>query len=335
MTGAAAPMLRDVAGPDAAIESALRTLTAEIRGLEQVRAALAGPLGDALSAAAAMIAEVTGRLVVTGIGKSGHVARKVAATCASTGTAALFIHPAEASHGDLGMIRPGDVVLALSWSGETSELSDIVAHTRRFGIGLVALTARAGSALARAADVALLMPELPEACPNGLAPTSSTTAQMAMGDALAICLLERRGFSPEDFRDVHPGGRLGDRLRRVSGLMHGGAEMPLVPQDSTLSGAIMAMTSGRFGLTGVLDPHGRLIGILTDGDLRRAFDGGFRDRPVREVMNHNPRTIRSDALAVEALAQMNRVSITSLFVVDDMQPIGILHIHDLLRAGVA
>ena len=226
------------------------------------------------------------------------------------------------------------MILALSWSGETSELSDIVAYSRRFGVPLIGMTARADSTLARAADIALVLPDMPEACPNGLAPTTSSTAQMALGDALAICLLSRRGFSPDAFRDYHPGGKLGARLRRVRELMHGTDQLPTVTRDSMLSGAIMAMTSGRFGLTGVVDEAGRLIGVLTDGDLRRAFENGFTDRPVAEVMGRNPRTIHPDALAAEALARMNRDSITSLFAVDAERPVGIIHIHDLLRAGL-
>lgn len=315
------------------VQVALRAVDTEAAGLARLRQGLQGTLGIQLARAVDRLAGCAGRVIVTGIGKSGHVARKIAATLASTGTAALYIHPAEASHGDLGMVRPEDAVLALSWSGETAELSDVVAYTRRFGVELVAITSRVDSALARAADVALVLPELQEACPNGLAPTSSTTAQMVLGDALAICLLSRRGFSAQEFRRFHPGGRLGAQLKRVRELMHAGEQVPLVSLDSALSGAIMAMTGGRFGVTGVVD-EGRLVGVLTDGDLRRSFERGFADQPVAGVMNRHPRTIRPDALAAEALAQMNRDSITVLFVVEDGIPVGILHVHDLLRAGL-
>lgn len=333
MTGPA-PVLDTMSDRHRDVASAMRTIEVEAAGLERLRQALAGTLGERLSAAVDLIAGSGGRVVVSGIGKSGHVGRKVAATLASTGTPAMFIHPAEASHGDLGMIQPGDVVLALSWSGETTELSDVVAYTRRFGIALLAATSREASTLARAADVVLLLPDMPEACPNGLAPTTSTTAQMALGDALAICLLSRRGFSPQDFGAYHPGGKLGAKLRRVRDLMHGADSVPVVPLDSPLSRAIVAMTSGRFGLAGVVDEAGRLVGVLTDGDLRRAFEGGFTDRPVAGVMGRQPRTIRPDALAEEALARMNRDRITSLFAVEDDRPVGVLHIHDLLRAGL-
>ena len=256
------------------IASALRTLRVEAEGLQAVGRALGGELGERLSDAIALIVGRQGRVIVTGMGKSGHVGRKIAATFASTGTATMFLHPAEASHGDLGMIRPEDLVLALSWSGETAELSDVVAYTRRFSVPLVAITSRAGSSLGAAADIALVLPSVVEACPNGLAPTSSTTAQLALGDALAICLLERRGFSPEDFRGYHPGGKLGSRLKRVRDLMHGVEAVPAVGIGSSLSGAICAMTSGRFGLAGVTDEAGRLVGVMTDGDLRRCVRGG-------------------------------------------------------------
>jgi arabinose-5-phosphate isomerase len=292
-----------------------------------------------LEAVALILGREGGRLIVTGMGKSGHVGRKIAATLASTGTPSHFVHPAEASHGDLGMVRPEDVVLALSWSGEAPELADIIAYARRFGVPLLAITSRPESALGQAADIPLLLPRMPEACPNGLAPTTSTTMQLAMGDALAMCLLEARGFSPEDFRHFHPGGKLGARLKRARDLMHGPEELPLVPEGATLAQAIVEMTSRRFGVTGVVDGEGRLTGVLTDGDLRRAFGRGFRDGPVVEAMTRAPRTASPEALAAELLALMNERRITSLFVVasdGDMggRPVGILHLHDLLRAGV-
>jgi arabinose-5-phosphate isomerase len=275
------------------------------------------------------------------MGKSGHVARKIAATMASTGTPALFVHPAEASHGDLGMIVSGDAVLALSNSGETPELADLVAHARRFGLPLVGITGRAESTLARAADVALVLPPAQEACPNGLAPTTSTTLQMALGDALAVALLTRRGFTAADFRVFHPGGKLGAKLARVREFMHAGAEMPLAPPDMRMDAALVAMTEKRFGCLGIVAGE-RLVGIITDGDLRRALQpggaapqSGLLARSTAEVMTRNPRTIGPEALAAEALHLMAG-RITALFVVDaDQRPVGILHLHDLLRAGVA
>jgi arabinose-5-phosphate isomerase len=322
-----------------ALEAARRTLELEADGLVALRAALDGPLGENLRKAVKIIHGNGGgkseRVIVTGMGKSGHVGRKIAATLSSTGTPAYFVHPGEASHGDLGMIVPQDVVLALSWSGEAPELSDIVAYTRRFGVRLIAITSRAGSALGRAADVPLLLPVMPEACPNGLAPTTSTTMQMAMGDALAVGLLSLRGFSARDFRDFHPGGKLGARLRKVEDLMHGGEGVPMVPLGSSLPDAIMEMTGKRFGVTGVADSAGALVGIVTDGDLRRALRDGRFEGSLAELMTHNPRTIGPSALAEEALAMMNELRITSLFVLEDGRPVGILHMHDLLREGVA
>jgi len=285
-----------------------------------------------------MLAAVTGRVAVSGMGKSGHIARKVAATFASTGTPALFVHPAEASHGDLGMIVPGDAVLALSNSGETAELADLVAHSRRFALPLVAITARAGSTLATAADISLALPPAAEACPMGLAPTTSTAMQMALGDALAVALLTRRGFTEADFHQIHPGGRLGTRLRRVRELMHSGDAVPLAPPDTAMDRALLLMTEKRFGCLGVVDGGGRLVGIVTDGDLRRAMGPDLLSRRVGDIMTHAPRTIAPDALAVEALHAMNARGrpITTLFVVDPRgMPIGILHVHDLLRAGLA
>ncbi|HLJ05836.1 MAG TPA: KpsF/GutQ family sugar-phosphate isomerase [Acetobacteraceae bacterium] len=315
----------------AVARSVLRT---EAAGLQ----ALAGSLGDSFARAVDLLAAATGRVVVSGMGKSGHVGRKIAATLASTGTPALFVHPAEASHGDLGMIVPGDAILALSNSGETAELADLVAHSRRFALPLVAITARAGSALARAADLALALPSAAEACPMGLAPTTSTTMQMALGDALAVALLTRRGFTEADFRQFHPGGRLGTRLRRVGDLMHDGDAIPLAPPNTAMDRALLLMTEKRFGCLGVIDGAGRLVGIVTDGDLRRAMGPDLLSRRVGDLMTRSPRTIRADALAEEALHLMNARErpITSLFVVDESdRPLGILHVHDLLRAGMA
>jgi arabinose-5-phosphate isomerase len=324
---------------DADLAVARRVLDQEASGLAMLGRALDA---EGFGRAVGLLAEAKGRVIVTGMGKSGHVARKIAATFASTGTPALFVHPAEASHGDLGMVVPGDAVLALSNSGETPELADLVAHARRFGLPLVAITGRAGSALARAADRVLLLPPAPEACPLGLAPTTSTTMQLALGDALAVALLTRRGFGPADFRVFHPGGRLGARLSRVRDLMHTGDEMPLAPPETRMDAALVAMTAKRFGCLGIVE-DGRLVGIITDGDLRRALSPGAAQprasllaREAGEVMTRTPRTIRPDSLAAEALHAMEQRSITALFVVDEAgAPVGILHIHDLLRAGVA
>jgi arabinose-5-phosphate isomerase len=313
----------------------LRTVTLEAEGLAALREALAAPLGDRVLDAVALVLAHSGRVIVTGMGKSGHVGRKIAATLASTGTPAHFVHPAEASHGDLGMIGMEDVVLALSWSGEAPELADIIAYTRRFDVKLVAITSRADSALGSAADLCLALPRMPEACPNGLAPTTSTAMQLALGDALAMCLLEARGFSPADFRAIHPGGKLGARLKRARDLMHGPEELPLVPRDATLERAVVEMTSRRFGVTGVVDEAGALVGVLTDGDLRRAFQGGVAmSGPVSGAMTPTPRTAAPEDLAADLLGLMNEKRITSLFVVEGGRPVGILHLHDLLRAGV-
>jgi len=306
-------------------------------GADALRA-LSASLDHAFAEAVDLMARAGSRVVVSGMGKSGHVARKISATLASTGTPALFVHPAEASHGDLGMIAAGDAVLALSNSGDTAELAAVVAHTRRFGIPLVAMTSRARSALAEQADIVLLLPPVGEACPLGLAPTTSTTLMMALGDALAVALLERRGFSADDYRVLHPGGRLGARLLRVADLMHSGAEMPLVQAGARMSEAILVMSEKGFGVVGIAGPDGRLVGIVTDGDLRRHMGPGLLDRTVDEVMTRGPKTIRPAALAAEALATMNgqRPLISVLFAVDpDDRPLGLIRIHDCLSAGVA
>lgn len=313
---------------------ALDTITCELRGLEALRDALQGPLGDAFARAVEVITDATGRVIVTGVGKSGHIARKTAATFASTGKPAHFVHPSDASHGDLGMIREDDVVLALSWSGESSELSDIVAHSRRFNVPLIVSTGHGESTLAKAADVVLVLPQCEEACADLMAPTTSTTMQLALGDALAASFVNKTNFSSEDFHALHPGGKLGARLLRVRALMHTGDEVPLLKEDASLSEAIVRMTSGRFGITGVVNAVGILVGAITDGDLRRAFSQGFHDRPAKDVMGRMPRITAPDELAHRALARMNAESITSLFVVDDGSVVGILHIHDLLRAGL-
>jgi arabinose-5-phosphate isomerase len=319
------------AAPD--IDAARRVLRTEIAGLE----ALVAELDGSFSAAVETLAQVKGRVTVTGMGKSGHIARKIAATLASTGTPAQFVHPAEASHGDLGMLAEGDAVLALSNSGDTAELEDIVAYTRRFRIPLLAMTRGGGSALAEAADVTLLVPASAEACPMGLAPTTSTTMMLALGDALAVALLERKGFSSNDFQVLHPGGKLGQKLLRVADIMHDGDAVPLVRRSTVMAEAILVMTTKSFGCVGVTDDQGRLIGIVTDGDLRRHMaDDDLLRATVDKVMSGKPKTIRPQALAAEALGQMNASAITSLFAVDDKRrPLGILHIHDCLRAGIA
>ena len=323
---------QDAAHVNADLACAQRVLRLEAEGLE----ALARSLDEAFTEALDLLDGRTGRVVVTGIGKSGHVARKIAATLASTGTPALFVHPAEASHGDLGMIGPeGDAVIALSNSGETTELADLVAYAKRFHIPLIAITGRADSALAQAADVALVLPASDEASPMGLAPTTSTTVMLALGDAIAIALLERKGFSPDRFHALHPGGRLGRTLLKVADLMHRGEEVPLASGDTAMADALLVMTNKRFGCVAIVDGDGVLQGVITDGDLRRHMSPGFLDLRAAEVMTRAPKTIGADALASEAVGLMNENAITNLFVVEDGRPVGILHIHDCLRAGVA
>jgi arabinose-5-phosphate isomerase len=312
------------------IEAAQRVLRLESEALR----ALSDTLDERFSHAVSLLAEATGRVIVTGMGKSGHIARKIAATLASTGTPAHYVHPGEASHGDLGMITAADAVLALSNSGETPELSDLLVYCKRFAIPLIAITGRAGSTLCEAANVCLLLPPVAEACPMGLAPTTSTTATLALGDALAVALLERRGFTAEDFQVLHPGGKLGRTLLRVSDLMHTGDELPLIGSDAAMSDALLKMTAKRFGCVGVLGPRGRLRGIITDGDLRRHMSADLLAQPVSTVMTANPKTIRPQALAAEALGMMNANNITSLFVVEHGAPRGIVHVHDCLRAGI-
>lgn len=307
-----------------------RVIRREAEALVLLEAALGVSFGQAV----ALILAATGRVVVSGMGKSGHVGRKIAATLASTGTPAQFVHPAEASHGDLGMITRGDVALLLSNSGETSELADILAHTRRFGIPLVAVAGRAGSTLMRQADIGILLPEAPEACETGIVPTTSTTMMLALGDALAVALMEHRAFTPAHFRAFHPGGKLGARLLRVRDLMH--ANPPLIGAAAAMSEALLMISRSGFGVVGVTDAQGDLAGIITDGDLRRHMEG-LLALSAGEVMTPGPRTVAPEALAGTALALMNEHKITCLLVVPPGQPAratGILHIHDCLRAGV-
>ncbi|TCK28508.1 arabinose-5-phosphate isomerase [Ancylobacter aquaticus] len=314
----------------------LRTLAIEAKGLAALSAAIEAQLGDAVENAIGLIEGARGRVIVTGMGKSGHIGRKLAATFASTGTPALFLHAAEASHGDLGMVTPDDVLLAISWSGETAELGDIVHYTRRFAVPLVAITSSAESTLGRAANVALVLPRVEEACPNGLAPTTSTLMQLAIGDALAVALLERRGFSASDFRVFHPGGKLGARLLKVADIMHQEAEMPLARLGTPMSEVLIEITGKRFGCCGVVDGSGALAGIVTDGDLRRHMSDALLVTPVEKVMTSSPFVVDPQELASAALGLMNRrpVPITVVFAVADGKPVGILHIHDILRAGV-
>jgi arabinose-5-phosphate isomerase len=323
------------ASADAPIESALRTLDLEADGIAALASAMRNGLGPAFTAAVELVRVARGRLIVTGMGKSGHVGRKIAATLASTGTPAFFVHPGEASHGDLGVITGDDVIMALSWSGETSELKDLIDYSRRFRIGLIAVTAVADSTLGRAADVSLTLPQAREACPHNLAPTTSSLMQLALGDALAIALLESRGFTAVDFRVFHPGGRLGAMLKFVRDLMHTGDAIPLVPLGTAMPRAIAEMSQKGAGCVGVTDRDGRLAGIVTDGDLRRHIGPDLLEQPVEAVMTPNPRTIRPDQLASEALEVINASKITVLMVTDGGRPVGIIHFHDLLRAGVA
>lgn len=316
----------------AAIATGRRVLGIESAALDS----FAQLLDDSFADAVELILGVRGRVVCSGMGKSGHVARKIASTMASTGTPAQFVHPGEASHGDLGMITDHDVVLMMSNSGETKELADIVAHCKRFSIPLVGIAGRADSTLLCAADVALLLPAAEEACTNGLAPTTSTTMTMALGDALAVALMERRHFTPDRFRMFHPGGRLGLQLITVGALMATGESVPLVADDTPMSEALVVMSGKGLGVVGTTDAEGNLTGIITDGDLRRHMGPALLEQRAVEIATPSPRTIAPDALATEALKQMNDRAITCLFVVQpgERRPLGVLHVHDCLRAGI-
>ncbi|RXH55953.1 KpsF/GutQ family sugar-phosphate isomerase [Granulicella sibirica] len=327
--------------------SALRTLDLEIAGLRLLRQSLETHLGESLKKAVTLTLSLRGRIHVTGIGKSGHIARKLAATLTSTGTPAQFLHPTEASHGDLGVLQPEDLLLALSWSGDTPELLPLIDYARTAAIPLIAITAHPRSVLALAATIILEVPQATEACPDNLAPTTSTTMQLALGDALALAILEARalpnGHYPAAFRALHPGGKLGARLTPASALMHTGDRLPFVRVGTPLSAAIVEMTSKGFGATGVLSPEGALVGIVTDGDLRRSFSkpvdqSELMSRPVEQIMTPRPWTINPDALAPDILSHMNATRITSAFVLvqqtPEATPQGIVHIHDLLRIGL-
>jgi arabinose-5-phosphate isomerase len=317
------------------VQSALRTLETEVAGLAALSAAIADGLGTPFIQAVETIRAAAGRVIVTGMGKSGHIGRKIAATLASTGTPAYFVHPGEASHGDMGVISPDDVIIALSWSGETAELRDLIDYAKRFRVSLIAMTASADSTLAKAADIALVLPAAKEACPLGLAPTTSTLMQLAAGDALAVTLFESRGFTALQFKDLHPGGRLGASLTFLRDVMHRDAKVPLVPLGSRMSDAIMEMSAKGFGCVGIVDADGNLRGIITDGDLRRNMRDDLLTSAVDKVMTKNPKTARPDQLAAEALEFLNAGKVTAVFVVENAKPVGLVHLHDLLRIGVA
>jgi arabinose-5-phosphate isomerase len=315
------------------IDSARRALKTEADGLDLLVQVIDGPLAAPFASAIERLSKATGRVIVSGIGKSGHIARKIASTLASTGTPALFIHPAEASHGDLGMITQQDVIIMISNSGESAELSDMLAYARRFKVPLIAITANSGSALGKEADVVLQLPRATEACPNGLAPTTSTLMQLALGDAIAIALLEDKGFTAKDFKQFHPGGKLGAQLKHARDVMHQGDAMPLVDITALMSEALVIMSAKSFGCVGVVS-NGNLVGVVTDGDLRRHMSPDLPQRKIADVMTKAPRSASPDDLAGEVIDLLNTAKITSVFIVDnENRPVGLVHIHDLLRIG--
>ena len=320
----------------AVIESALRTISVEMQGLEDLEQALQNGISYPFRQAVDLILGLKGRVIVSGVGKSGHIGAKLAASLASTGTPASFVHAAEASHGDLGMISSDDAVIAVSWSGETAELQSIVGYCRRFSIPLLALTAGEASTLAREASIVLLLPKAQEACPHGLAPTTSTLLQLALGDALAVALLEARGFTALDFRVFHPGGKLGAMLSHIGDIMHTGSRVPLVKKGTPVPTAVMTLAEMRFGCVGITDEDGRLCGVVTDGDLARGLNLNLGAMIVDDIMPRDPKTVKERTLATSAMALLNQHNISALIVVDDERhPIGIVHFHDLLRVGVA
>jgi len=326
--------LQSISGATAAgdLAAARRVLSTASQAL----ITLADSLDGDFTRAVGLMLAAKGRVIVSGMGKSGHVARKIAATFSSTGTPAYFVHPAEASHGDMGAITPQDVLLLLSKGGETGELSDLLTYAKRFGIPLIAMACNGDSTLAKSADVALLLPDAPESCAIGMAPTTSTTMMMALGDALAVALMERKGFSADQYRDFHPGGSLGKALIRVSDLMHSGEDVPLARENAGMRDVLLTMASGRLGCVGIINDAGALVGIVTDGDIRRHAEG-IENRNAAEVMTSNPKIARPGQLAAEALALMTEKKITQLFVLAeaDLKPLGVIHIHDCLRAGIA
>ncbi|MEI8702702.1 MAG: KpsF/GutQ family sugar-phosphate isomerase [Mesorhizobium sp.] len=319
----------------ASIASALRTVATEQAGVAALAAALENGLAEPFARAVDMVSQIEGRVIVTGVGKSGHIGSKLAATLASTGTPAFFVHPAEANHGDLGMIARDDAIIAMSWSGESLELKGIIAYSRRFSIPLIAVTAGERSALAREADVVLLLPRASEACPHGLAPTTSTLLQLVIGDALAIALLEARGFTPDHFRTFHPGGQLGANLTQIRDIMHVGDRLPLVPSGTGMREAILELSRKGFGCVAITAEDGALIGIITDGDIRRHIGSNLLAMSVDQVMTKEPKTAGPDTLVATALQTINTSAITSLMVVEGRRPIGLVHLHDLLRIGAA
>ena len=311
-------------------DCAIRTVDMEVDTLEKLKNSIGAELTDALDA----MQSAKGRIIITGMGKSGHIGKKIAASLASTGTPSFFVHPAEASHGDLGMITEDDVVLAISNSGESKELVDILNYCKRFGIKLISITKNPHSSLGKAGDIVLTLPNNGEACPLGLAPTSSTTATLVLGDILTTCLIERKGFTKEDFNNRHPGGKLGSILQKVSDLMHTGEEMPILDEKSGMKEALLEMTTKRLGCVGFINSDGELTGMLTDGDLRRCLSPQVLERCAGELMTKNPKTISKDAMASSAMKIMHDKKITNLFVVENKKPVGIIHIHDLLNNGV-
>ncbi|MBR1776214.1 KpsF/GutQ family sugar-phosphate isomerase [bacterium] len=312
--------------------SAIRTIDSEITALEELKKSISA---EHLTQALDLMQNAKGRIIITGMGKSGHIGRKIAASLASTGTPSFFVHPAEASHGDLGMITEDDVVVAISNSGESRELIDILNYCKRFGITIISVTKNSESSLGKAGDVVLELPNYGEACPLGLAPTNSTTATLVLGDILTVGLIERKGFSKEDFNDRHPGGKLGSILKRVSDLMHTGQEMPILDENSNMQAVLLEMTSKRLGCVGFINSAGELTGILTDGDLRRCMSENILESKATELMTKNPKTISPNAISAEALKLMHDKKITNLFVIENKKPVGVIHIHDLLNNGVA
>ena len=312
--------------------SAIKTIDSEIDTINRLKTSVKA---ENLTMALDFMQNSKGRIIITGMGKSGHIGRKIAASLASTGTPSFFVHPAEASHGDLGMITEDDVVIAISNSGESRELVDILNYCKRFGIKLISITKNPDSSLGKAGDVVLELPNNGEACPLGLAPTSSTTATLVLGDILTIGMIERKGFSKEDFNDRHPGGKLGSILKRVSDLMHVGQEMPILDENANMQAVLLEMTSKRLGCVGFVNQAGDLTGILTDGDLRRCLSSQILEEKAVDLMTKNPKTISPNAMTAEALKIMHDKKITNLFVIENKKPVGVIHIHDLLNNGVA
>jgi arabinose-5-phosphate isomerase len=319
----------------AAIESALRTVATEQAGLAALATVLDGDLAAPFARAVELISTISGRVIVTGVGKSGHIGSKLAATLASTGTPAFFVHPVEANHGDLGMIARDDAIIALSWSGESAELKGVVDYARRFAIPLIAITSGPESTLARESTVVLCLPKAAEACPHGLAPTTSTLMQLVVGDAMAVALLEARGFTPDHFRTFHPGGRLGANLTHIGDIMHVGAEMPLVPLGTAMAAAALELSRKRFGCVCVIDGEGVLVGIITDGDLARNLHRDMTGLTVDDLMTRTPKTVARNTLASVAMGLLNAHNISALVVVEEGRPVGVVHFHDLLRIGAA